>query len=149
LALIDELEDGTEVAIDTNSIIYFVEQDDKYFPIVQPLFVKIANGLVRPHLSVITLMEVLVRPLRDGLEGLAANYRQTLSPDGRFVLHSFNPQIAERAAFIRAQTNLRTPDAIIAASALEANCTHLVTNDPVFRRVNGLKVLVLGDYALL
>jgi len=57
-----------------------------------------------------------------------------------------NEAISERAPEIRARWNLRTPDAIIAASALEAGCTHLITNDPPFQRVEGLNVLLLDKF---
>jgi predicted nucleic acid-binding protein len=55
--------------------------------------------------------------------------------------------VAERAAAIRARWNLRTPDAIIAATALQAGCSHLITNDSVFQRVEGLNVLLISDYS--
>jgi len=50
-----------------------------------------------------------------------------------------------RAAQIRADHNLRTPDAIHAATALAAGVTGFITNDPVFRRIESLEVLVLDD----
>jgi len=46
---------------------------------------------------------------------------------------------------LRASSGLKTPDAIHAASALVAGCTHLITNDPAFRRVPNLVVVVLSD----
>jgi len=53
--------------------------------------------------------------------------------------------ILERAAQLRAATNLKTPDAIHAATALEHGCTLFVTNDSTFRRVPGLPVTILAD----
>jgi predicted nucleic acid-binding protein len=53
--------------------------------------------------------------------------------------------IAERAAQIRADHNLRTPDAIQAATALAAGVIGFVTNDPMFRRVPSLDVLILDE----
>jgi predicted nucleic acid-binding protein len=38
---------------------------------------------------------------------------------------------------------LRTPDALQAATAVHAGATGLITNDPVFERVEGLETLVL------
>jgi predicted nucleic acid-binding protein len=40
---------------------------------------------------------------------------------------------------------LATPDALQAATALHANATGLVTNDPIFKRVADLDVLLLDD----
>jgi predicted nucleic acid-binding protein len=53
--------------------------------------------------------------------------------------------VIERAAALRAATSLKTPDAIHAATALIEECTLLVTNDALFRRVPGLNVTVLRD----
>jgi len=86
-----------------------------------------------------------VGPLRDGHETLADLYRELLS-DPNFGLHDINRNVAERAALIRARFSLRTPDAIVAATAVEHGCSHLITNDPTFRRVEGLRVLVIDDY---
>jgi predicted nucleic acid-binding protein len=54
--------------------------------------------------------------------------------------------IAARAAEIRAVHRLRTPDALQAATAVHARATALVTNDPVFRRVSQLEVLILDEF---
>jgi predicted nucleic acid-binding protein len=54
-------------------------------------------------------------------------------------------EIAERAARIRADYNLKTPDAIQAATATVAGATALISNDPIFRRVSGFEVLLLDE----
>ena len=49
------------------------------------------------------------------------------------------------AAQLRADTNLKTPDAIHAATALAKGCVQFITNDPAFRRVSGLNIVVLSE----
>lgn len=46
-----------------------------------------------------------------------------------------------QSAFIRATTNLKTPDAVHAATALSVNCTQVITNDKGFRNMSGLPVV--------
>jgi predicted nucleic acid-binding protein len=41
--------------------------------------------------------------------------------------------------------NLRAPDAVQAATALVENASGFITNDPAFRRIDGLAVLLLDD----
>jgi predicted nucleic acid-binding protein len=92
-------------------------------------------------------MEVLVLPLRAGDDQLASEYRDLLR-NSRFVLHNLTPQIAELAAELRARYRLTTPDAIVGATAIEAGCTHFVTNDAGFRALPGIEVLVIREHAV-
>ena len=52
-------------------------------------------------------------------------------------------EIADAAARIRAMYGLRTPDSLQAATAVRSHVTGLVTNDPVFERVDLFETLVL------
>ena len=56
-----------------------------------------------------------------------------------------NEAIAARAAHLRAIYNLRTPDALQVAAALDANCDAFLTNDRGLKRVEELKILFLDD----
>jgi predicted nucleic acid-binding protein len=53
--------------------------------------------------------------------------------------------ILRAAAQVRAATNLKTPDVIHAATALEVGCAQFITNDADLRRVTGLVVVVLKE----
>jgi predicted nucleic acid-binding protein len=72
--------------------------------------------------------------------------RSFLADSANITLTHIDPRIAERAASIRAQHNLRFADALIAATALESQCTHLVANDRVFTRVPDLTALIVSGY---
>ena len=41
--------------------------------------------------------------------------------------------------------NLKTPDALQAATALTCGATGFISNDPAFQRVAGLEVIVLDE----
>lgn len=56
-----------------------------------------------------------------------------------------SPSIAQAAARIRAIYTLPTPDALQIATVLELGATFFVTNDPVFKRVPGISVIVLDE----
>lgn len=51
--------------------------------------------------------------------------------------------IAQAASRIRAAYNLRTPDAIQIATAIEQGASFFITNDPIFKRVPGISIIVL------
>lgn len=54
-------------------------------------------------------------------------------------------EIAVRAAEIRAEYRLQMPDALQAATALHSRASAMLTNDPIFKRLSGLDVLLLDD----
>jgi predicted nucleic acid-binding protein len=56
-----------------------------------------------------------------------------------------NLEIADLAARLRAFHRLRTPDALHAATALHTQATGLITNGPVFARVETFETLVLDQ----
>jgi predicted nucleic acid-binding protein len=146
VALVDEITAGAQVALDTNALIYYVEEHPQYLDTIGPVFGAIGGGLAIGHVATVTYMEVLVGPLRDGIAALADAYRGIFFSRRDFILHPMTAAIAARAASIRAHFSLRTPDGIVIATALEHECSFLITNDPVFKRVDGLEVLVIDDF---
>jgi len=97
--------------------------------------------------SALTLLEVLVVPLRAGNLPLAERY-ETLLVRGRGLrLVDLTRGVLRTAAQLRAlDARLRTPDAIQLASALVAGCTTLLTNDRRIPDAGGVRVLQLRDY---
>lgn len=62
------------VALDTAVFIYFVEEHPQFMPMVEPLFEAIDRGQIAAVTSSVTLLEVLVVPLRRGDTALAGQY---------------------------------------------------------------------------
>ena len=92
------------------------------------------------------MTELLVHPYREGdvvrvneILGLLSTY-----PNLEWVAPQLD--IAARAAELRAQYGLRTPDALQAATAVHSNATAFLTNDPVFRRIKSFEACILDDF---
>ncbi len=62
---------GKFLAFDTAPLIYYIEQFPQYSPITDELFDAIHRGDARGMTSVLTLLEVLVQPLRSARIDLA------------------------------------------------------------------------------
>jgi hypothetical protein len=62
---------GKFLAFDTSPLIYYIEQHPEYSPITDDLFDTIHRGNARAMTSVLTLLEVLVQPLRSARIELA------------------------------------------------------------------------------
>jgi predicted nucleic acid-binding protein len=143
--LVNELAEGANVAFDADSLIYFFERHDRFHPALRPVFTRLSSGTLHGHISYLTLLEVLVGPLRAGLAFLAQAYTDLSTTHG-FSLHALDLAVAEEAASLRARLGLRAQDAVVAATATQFGCTHLITNDSAFRRIIQLNVLVISDF---
>jgi len=120
-----------------------VEEDPAYLQLVRPFFADMDNGLFTCVTSTVTLIEVLIHPLRQGNQILAQSYRDILLTARNLEMAQLSPDIAEKAATLRASYNLRTPDAIQVATALCCQATALLTNDFKLSIITELEVLVL------
>ena len=130
------------VYVDTAPLIYTVEKHRPYVTLLRPLWESMDRlSLVSSELAA---LECLVKPIRVGNLAIRAHYESFLFAQGLTLL-PVSRETLLRAAELRADTGLKTPDAIHAATALEAGCTLFVTNDPHFRRVPGLQVVVPDD----
>jgi predicted nucleic acid-binding protein len=145
LGLADEVS-GQRICIDTAPVIYFIENHVKYRNVIRPVFTEIASGNIQAITSTITLLEVLVHPLRTGDETLAEKYRDILlSSEGLTTFEIFH-EVSEMASRLRAKYSIRTPDAIQIAVGILYHATKFLTNDPILKKVSDIKVLVLDDY---
>ena len=138
---------GKAVAFDTPPLIYYIEQNPQYKGAADDLFNAIDNGAARGMTSVLTLLEVLVQPLRSGRMDLASQYRQVLENSRGIRLLPVLSATCEVSAHLRAKYDwIRTPDAIQIAVALQDNADVIVTNDDRWRRLTEIPVVILSDY---
>lgn len=95
--------------------------------------------------STVTMLELLVQPYRDLDEDRIDTYYSLFTTYPHLEWANTTLEIADRAAQLRGKFNLRTPDAIQAATALCSGATAFLSNDVVFRRVPGFELLILDD----
>ena len=132
------------VYVDSNPLIYTVEKHPVYESLLQPRWLAAQARTIEIVSSELALMETLVLPLKNGDIILEQAYELTLL-GAEMCLLPITQAILRRAAQLRATTKLRTPDALHAATALEAGCALFVSNDAGFRAVPGLHVVILDD----
>jgi predicted nucleic acid-binding protein len=132
------------VALDTAPVIYFIEENPLYLEKISPFFEAIDKGEIKTITSVITLLEVLVHPLRNNNQELAQKYRDILSNTEGLTIVPLTSVIAEEAARIRARYNLSTPDAIQIATAIHMEASFFLTNDQRLLSIPTPKVLVIS-----
>jgi len=133
------------VALDTMIFIYAFEEHPVYQAILKSFFRSLEKGEMTAVTSTLTITECLVQPYRKKDFGLSAQYLILFRNFPNLSIIPLTDDIAERAAFLRAQYNLRTPDAVQLATALGSNCHAFFTNDDRFLVVEGIRILVLDQ----
>ena len=133
------------IALDTSVFIYQLEANARYLALADVVFAWVERAGHEAVTSTITMTELLVPSYRDHDERRVDEFYGLLStyPNLRWIAPDL--ETADLAARLRAAYRLRTPDALQAATAIQANATGLVTNDPVLARVDELDVAVLDQ----
>ena len=139
-----ELPSSGPVYLDASAFIYSVERIEPYQALIEPIWQLAQAGRFTVVSSELVVSEVLVRPLREGNRVAETLFRSLLGAN-EVRLIAATRSLWEETARLRAETGLKTPDALHAASASQAGCTLFVTNDADFRRVEGLPIAVLND----
>jgi predicted nucleic acid-binding protein len=134
---------GKKIALDTMIFIYAFEKHPVYLPLVKSFFREVERGRIITVTSTITLAECLVYPFRAKAIELAARYKTLFRDFPHLSVIPVTEEIAERAAWLRAQYQMKTPDAIQLATALISGSQFFLTNDEDLPRVDEIQVLIL------
>lgn len=134
------------VGIDTSPFIYHFEHHPTYASATSELFEAVEGGRVKAVTSVITLMEILVKPKSLMNEQAVKEYKFVLETFPNLSLAVVDRNVAEVAAELRAKYHLRPPDALQIGTAKIHNAEAFVTNDERLRKVGEVKVLLLKDF---
>ena len=132
------------VYVDTAPIIYTVERHADYEALLLPLWTALDAKTIEVVTSELTLLETLVKPLRDEDQALAEDYERLLTATG-ISLQPVTANVLRAAARIRATSKMKTPDAIHAATALSVGCARFITNDTDYQKLSSLSVVVLKE----
>ena len=147
MSLSEELDRVTSLFIDTAPIIYYIEAHPQFGPLAKEVVIAFQSGNLNVYSSVITLAEVLPKPIERGDEKLARRFAEFLKHGKNLNMVEISETTAEAAGRLRGRFPfLKTIDAIQLAAALEVGAEAFLTNDAKLQKFNELKVLVLKDY---
>ncbi len=135
---------GVRLYVDTNILIYAVEGAR---PEALALLEAVDAGVIAVVTSELTLAEVLVAPLRNGQQDIAATYEALLGCDesGRLDVVPVSRTVLMESARLRATVGGKLPDAIHVATALTEGCGFLLTEDRLLVVPDNLRKLTLED----
>lgn len=136
--------------LDASAVIYAVEGSPEWSEALKQQLRQLAMadqasaGGLQLAISRLSWLECRVGPLRRrDAEALARFDAFFLHPDLEWV--ELSPAVVERATLLRAELNLRTPDALQAASCLQLGADAvMVTGDAGFQRVPTLRLALVN-----
>jgi predicted nucleic acid-binding protein len=136
---------GKKVGLDTAPLIYFMEQNPNFYPLIKPLFEENSRSTFTFVTSYITLLEVLVHPLLQNNQILANQYQTILTQSKDLEIFSIDEAVSLKSAQLRASYKFRTPDAIQLSVAMINGCDYFLTNDDKLKAISEITVLTMSD----
>ena len=131
--------------LDANALIYQVEGAEPFAIQVRAALATLSqtDADLRLGLSRLSWLECRVGPMKSGNNALLQRYDTFFAlPD--LVWVELTQTVVELATQIRAVHGLKTPDCLQAACCLQLGHDHVfVTGDAAFKRVSGLRVLLV------
>jgi len=136
---------GKTIGLDTMIFIYHFEENQVYSPLTFSIFESLEKGNFNALTSILTLLEILVKPKRENNSILTERYKILFETFPNLQVKELNENIADIASGLRANYNINTPDAIQIATSLDAHADIFITNDASLKKATGIKVLLLSE----
>ncbi len=135
------------IFLDTAPVIYFIEAHHQFGPLVRQVIELMNENRIQAFTSVLTLSEVLPKPVETGNDELAEKFKTYLKNGPNLTLLPITETIGETAGVLRGKyPHLKTVDAVQIAAALDAEADAFLTNDKKLSGIKEIKILVLNDY---
>ncbi len=131
--------------LDACAVIYLIEAKEPFYSTVRQTLQQIVNEHPDTSIAIsrLSVLECLVRPLRNQENAAVEQYR-TFFAKQDLQIAELAPEIVEKALWLRVRYNLRTPDALQAASALDLPGEILfLTGDKSFKKISELNVKLI------
>ena len=138
----------THLYVETAPFIYFTEARVVYAEKMHAIFAEVSGGRLQVLTSAVTIPETLMKPLQANDTPLVTRYRTMFYHTKGISVVSVSPSAGDLAAELRALYNLRTPDALHVACAIDTGCDAFLTNDAGIKRVSEIRILILDDLKL-
>ncbi len=135
------------VLLDTAVFSYHLGRNARYVPLTRAVLRAVESGQLHGLTTTITLTELLTYPALKGDFQAVADYELFLRNFPNLSIVTVDPELARAAALVRAETRLKTPDAIQVAAARLHGADLIATNDrPWDKRIASPRVIILDDY---
>jgi len=128
------------VFLDSNIIIYYIEEHPYFFRKVYHYFDQALEGRITLVTSDISYIETFIPVLRKKRYDLIYKYDTIFTEICEFVNTDKTEEITEKAKYFIYKYNLKEYDAMQISAAIYSNCDKFVTADKKLTRVKEIKI---------
>lgn len=139
---------GKSILLDTNCFIYYFEDNLSYSSILEEVFIGIQNGKNEAFMSIMSFMEILVKPKKENNVFIEKRYKLMLTNYPNLSIVNIEYKIADIASRLRANYSIKTPDAIILATGIAMNVDYFITNDVRLKNIcdkESIQMVAIGE----
>ena len=133
------------IMIDTNLFIYLFEQSPEFGEKSKEILEHVEKGTFSAVASSVSLAEILVKPIREGNTSLEKQYKLIFTHFPNLSIVPVDNTLAEQAAYLRGKYGIKTPDALIVASAIMAGAELFITNDERLKKIKEIRCIALSQ----
>ena len=147
MGLSEEVEKLDSIFIDTAPIIYHIEAHPLFGLLMRKIVDILETKNIGAFSSVVTITEVLPKPVKAGRRDLVEKFVSFLRYSGSLELIDISANVAEKAGELRGRYEfLKTLDALQLSAALEGGAEAFLTNARKLKQIQELKIICLKDY---
>ncbi|MCX5750065.1 MAG: PIN domain-containing protein [Candidatus Saganbacteria bacterium] len=139
------IKENSLVALDTALFIYHFEKENNFFPVTSFVFEQIESGRISAVTTVISLAEILVKPMQLGSVQAIEDYQIILNNFPHLTILNIDQKLTFVAAELRASYGVKLPDALQIAGGLVSGANIFLTNDKKLKKVKEIKVITLSE----
>lgn len=143
----EELEEAGLVHVDARVLGFHLVGAERYAQLTRLLLRGLETGEVSGQSSSLSVYQVTAGPYREGQDEAAGRARDYLTAFRGLELVDVTPAIAAQAAQVRARLGGRMERAFQVATALDRGAAVFLTEGSGIRRIAGMGVMDLDDYA--
>jgi predicted nucleic acid-binding protein len=121
------------VYIDANALIYFFDRRAPFFDVVAQLLIACDEGQFIGYTRDAAVSEVMVHPYRTSQPEEIARGKGLFTRENFLTVLSHNANTFDLASQLRARHGLKLIDSLHYATALNAGCRFLISNDIDFK----------------
>lgn len=139
------LKNTSHLFLDTMFFIYHFENNPIFYQLTTYILNLVEKGQIKCSTSYLTLMEILVKPIRENRQDIVEAYTMVFETFPNLNLIPLDSPVVYMAAHFRARYNISPPDSIQLASASVCNSELFLTNDKGLKGVKEVSIACMDD----